>query len=511
MTTLSAWAATAEPPELPALEDDEDADVVVIGAGIAGLTTAYLLARDGRSVVLVDQDRPGRGMTGQTTAHLTAIQDRRFVQLEKKHGRETAIAVGQSHLAAVDLIDRITQEHKIPCDGARLDAYLMDTNGQLKGNQLVAEMNLLHEIGLEGTEPVREGEAPILSNTQGLRVPHQARMHALHYLHGLLKAAKDKGVRAYGRTHVKKVDDGKVLVDGGQTITARATVIATHTPLAAKELALKLSPHTTYVVAAPVTRGTLPDALYYDTESPYHYVRLQPWNDDQDLIIVGGADHRTGSPPSGGHDESFRSLETWARKNIPGFGDVELRWTGQVFDSADGVAYIGRSPDHKGETYVATGFSGNGTTHGTLAGMILADLIGGRHSPWAETYDPARKKGLATVESLRHNLNAAKHLIVDRVRNQGPDDVSQLAAGEGAVITRGTQHHAVYRHTDGRLEEHSAVCTHMGCIVHWNQNDATFECPCHGSRFGMDGRVLSGPAVAPLKPIEEEKKAEHKR
>jgi Rieske Fe-S protein len=282
-------------------------------------------------------------------------------------------------------------------------------------------------------------------------------------------------------------------------VRADALVVATNTPVNDRmTIHTKQFPFRTYVVAFQVPAGAIPLALYWDTADPYHYVRLARLDNGQELLIVGGEDHKTGQ----GHDEPgcFARLEAWARERFAEAGEVQYRWSGQVMEPMDGLAFIGRNPGDEENVYIANGDSGHGMTHGTIAGMLLTDLITGHEAgPWAKLYDPARRYLRASTRFVRENVNTAAQYL-DWVTPGEISSATQLAPGEGAVIREGLHKLAVCKDADGRIHRHSAVCPHLGCIVHWNSAEKSWDCPCHGSRFSPQGQVINGPALGGLAP-----------
>jgi Rieske Fe-S protein len=244
----------------------------------------------------------------------------------------------------------------------------------------------------------------------------------------------------------------------------------------------------------------VPDALYWEDADPYIYIRLQP-SGDHDMLIVGGADYKTGQRED--DEERLDELATWTRERFPMVHSVDYRWSGQVLEPADGLAFIGPNPDGAENVFIATGDSGHGMTHGTIAGMLLTDLILGRENEWSRLYDPHRVSLRAAGELARENLNVAAQYSAWVL----PGDVASaddVRPGEGAVVRRGTRHIAVYRDEAGSITERSAVCTHLKCIVNWNRLEKSWDCPCHGSRFTPTGEVLNGPAMAPLEPTDDD-------
>jgi glycine/D-amino acid oxidase-like deaminating enzyme/nitrite reductase/ring-hydroxylating ferredoxin subunit len=497
--TRSAWMDVAAPDYAP-LGQDTIADVCIVGAGIAGMTTAYMLAAEGRNVVVLDDGPVGGGMTQRTTAHLTNAIDDRYVQLERLHGRDGARYAAESHTAAIDRIEAIVREERIDCDFERLDGYLIaarDTPADLLDRELAAAQR----AGLADVAAVERAPIGTFESGRCLRFPRQGQFHPGKYLAGLARALERRGGRIFCSTHVSMVrggDAAHVATTAGRTVSAGAVVVATNTPINdIVTIHTKQAPYSTYVVAARVPRGSVTKALYWDTASPYHYVRLRNGGVDE-LLIVGGEDHKSGQAHDG--NERFARLEQWMRERFPAAGPVTLRWSGQVMEPMDGVAFIGRNPGDARNVYIATGDSGMGMTHGTIAGMLLTDLIVGRASPWESLYDPSRKMLRTPIEYAKENLNVAAQYVEDYLGGGDVDSTDALAPGQGAVLRRGLGKVAAYRDYDGVLHEHSAVCPHLGCIVTFDDVEKTWDCPCHGSRFDRYGRVIVGPANRNLAP-----------
>jgi Rieske Fe-S protein len=307
--------------------------------------------------------------------------------------------------------------------------------------------------------------------------------------------------------HMTGIDDGRparIVTTAGVQVECDAAVVATNTPVIDRLLIhTKQAAYRTYVIACRVPQGEVADYLLWDTLDPYHYLRLQRADADTDWLIVGGEDHKTGQPDDETLDEApFERLLAWTRERYPAAGAPEFRWSGQVLEPHDGLAFIGRNPMDASNVFVATGDSGNGLTHGTIAGMLLADLVTGRENPWATLYDPSRKSMLTAGTFLRENLNFASQYR-DFATPGEVDDPAMIEPGQGALLRRGATKHALYRDKRGTLHELSAICPHLGCLVHWNGVEKTWDCPCHGSRFAAeDGHVLNGPANRGLTVIE---------
>lgn len=495
--TDTLWMATSPLRLTPPLEGNLGAEVCVIGAGIAGITTAYLLAREGKRVVVLDDGAIGGGETGRTTAHLSNALDDRYYVLERMHGEAGARMAAASHAAAIDKIEGIVREEAIDCGFGRLDGFLFVPPGESL-DILDAELAAARRAGVAGVERLERVPIDRFDAGPCLRFPQQAQFHPLTYLNTLAQKLEEMGGRIYGATHVTSVEDVtplRVITDENGTVTADTIVCATNTPMIDwLAIHLQQAPYRTFAIAAPL-QGSMAPALYWDTGDPYHYVRMEA-----DMLIVGGEDHKTGQEDDG--PARFARLEAWTRERFP-IGQVEFQWSGQVMEPADGLGYIGRAPISPERMFVATGDSGHGMTHGTIAGILIADLIAGRENEWESLYDPGRKTLRAVGELLRENVNVAKQ-YVDLVTPGEARSDSDIPTGQGAVIRRGLKKVAVYRDKAGKLHEVSAVCTHLGCIVHWNSLEGTWDCPCHGSRFGIDGEVVNGPATTGLEKLASE-------
>ena len=501
--TRSVGMDSASLETAPPLTEDLRADVVVVGAGIAGITTAYLLARAGQSVVVLDSGPVGGGMTARTTAHLSAALDDHYEELIRLRGLDEARLAAESHMSAIDLIEQVQAAEQIACDFARVSGYLFCAPGD-DPDILVREIDAAHRVGLRDVDWADRAPVRGVDTGRCLRFARMGRFHPLKYLNGLVRAIRRDGGRFF-TAHVVAVrgnDRAEVETETGHRVAARAAVVATNSPINDKvSIHTKQAPYRTYVIAARVPRGAVADALYWDTGDPYHYVRLQPGEGDADVLIIGGEDHKTGQADD--MDARFARLEAWMREHFAQAGDVAWRWSGQVMEPVDYVGFIGRNPGDSPNVYVATGDSGMGITHGTIAGMVISDLILGRESPWAQLYDPARVTAKASGEFVSENLNVAAQ-FADYVTAGDVSSLRSLQPGDGAIVRRGLRKVAVYRNEDGVLVERSAICTHLGCIVAWNPLERCWDCPCHGSQFAPDGSAINGPASKPLAKVERE-------
>jgi len=494
--STSPWMASARGTRRTPLAEDLTADVCIVGAGIAGLSTAYQLTREGKSVVVLDDGEIAGGETGRTTAHLTHAMDDRYVELERLHGEKGARLAAESHTAAIDAIERIVRDERIECDFLRVDGYLFVPPGEDRA-LLERELEAAQRAGLTRVELV--SRAPIAHYDTGpaLRFPRQAQFHPLSYVTGLVQAILRDGGRIYTGTHVDAVEGGDeayVGTSSGHRVRAGAIVVATNAPINSRVLIpARQGPYRTYVIGARVPRGSVVRALYWDTADPYHYVRMAGDLTNvspSELLIVGGEDHKTGQADDA--ELRYERLESWARERFPDIDGIEFRWSGQVMEPVDALAFIGRNPLDKPNVFVATGDSGQGMTHGTIAGLLLADLIQGRENEWATLYDPSRVTLRAVGELAKEDLNFAAQ-YVDWMTRGEVSSLDAIPPDTGAIVRRGLIKVAVYRDERGELHERSAVCTHLGCIVGWNSGEKTWDCPCHGGRFDCYGRVVNGP------------------
>jgi glycine/D-amino acid oxidase-like deaminating enzyme/nitrite reductase/ring-hydroxylating ferredoxin subunit len=499
--TTPYWADLAPFPRFPKLQRDERVDVLVIGGGITGLTTAYLLAAAGRSVALLERERCAQADTGHTSAHLTMVTDKSLTELVKDFGREQAQAIWDGGLAAISQIEAITRDEQIGCGFDWVAGYL-HAAGQSQTDRatLEKEAATAADLGLDATFVE---EAPLFG-TPGIRFGGQARFHPRKYLADLARAVEARGGHIYEHSDAQEFLDSPLGVKAnGHTITCDDIVLATHNPLAgitnmasATMFQTKLALYTSYVVAGRVSRGRVPDALFWDTEEPYHYLRMEQRR-DHDVVIYGGEDHKTGQADD--TEQCYNRLEQRLTSLVSG---VELthRWSGQVIETPDGLPYIGETSPHQ---FVATGFSGNGMTFGTLGAMMARDRIIGRTSPWSEIFDAGRsalRKGI--WQYVKENTDFPLYLIRGRMAGVEAKSLRAVKEGDGMVLDLDGERVAASR-LNGRTIVRSAVCTHMGCIVGWNKAERTWDCPCHGSRFAPTGEVVGGPAESPLPEIPE--------
>ena len=499
--TLPYWSDSASLPRFSKLDRDEQVDVVVVGGGITGLTTAYLLTAAGKTVAVIERERCAAIDTGHTSAHLTMVTDQSLTALVKTVGREHAQAAWDAGLAAVSQIDSIVRDERIDCDFSWVRGYKHAPIGRTPGEERQAfedEAKLASDLGFDAEFVA---DVPFIGGP-GVMFPDQARFHPRKYLGALARTITDRGGLIFEHTPAEEFSDQPLSVKAnGHTISCAYVVVATHNPLVgnagmvgATLFQTKLALYTSYVVAGRVAKNHIPDALFWDTADPYHYLRIERHR-DHDLVIFGGEDHKTGQTSD--TNVCFDRLERTLR-SMNGDVDITHRWSGQVIETPDGLPYIGETADRQ---FAGTGFGGNGLTFGTLTAMMATDRIIGRKNPWSDLFEPGRKTLGAAWDYIRENKDYPYYMIRDRFAGAETRSKRAVPRGSGRVVEIDGKPVAVHREPTGATIERSAICTHMACIVDWNEAERTWDCPCHGSRFKPDGAVISGPAEAPLSEV----------
>lgn len=507
-STHSYWIDSVEPLLFTPLHENITTQVVVIGGGISGLSIAYCLAKKGKQVVLIEDGYIGSGETGRTTAHLVNALDDRYSEIESRLGQDTSRLAAESHTQAINFIESVIQLEKIDCEFRRINGYLFlhpsDTIRTLDD-----EFAATNRAGIK-TNFV--SEMPGMQNAKGpfLKFTDQAQFHPLKYLHGLAQAFIQYGGTIYTETRAGKISE-KEVVANKNIIRCEQVVVATNTPVNdLVTMHTKQHPYRTYVIGALVPKGSIEPALWWDTGNmnskwvadPYHYVRLQYYNEEFDMVISGGEDHKTGQAGDENIPEEnrFKKLIDWTTKKFPAIEKIVYKWSGQVLEPVDSLAYIGRNPGDK-NIYIVTGDSGNGMTHSAIAGMLISDLIMGLENPWEKIYEPSRITLKATGDFLKEVGNATVQYL-DYLAPGDVKSINELAPNQGAIISMGLKKAAVYKDDKDIVHAFSAVCPHLGCIIQWNASEKSFDCPCHGSRFTCQGKLVNGPANTDLKKID---------
>jgi glycine/D-amino acid oxidase-like deaminating enzyme/nitrite reductase/ring-hydroxylating ferredoxin subunit len=499
--TDSYWLRTSPAPPRPALTDNLDVDVAVVGAGIAGLSTAHALTRAGLRVAVLEAGRAAAGVTGYTTAKLTAQHTLVYDRLRRTRGPEGARLYARSQSEAIEHAAALVDELGIACEWETRDAYTY-VRDRARVDELRAEAKAAREAGLPAAFTTETGlPFPVAG---AVRVTGQAQFHPVKYLRAITDDLLARGGQLYEETRVVGLQEGgepcRLTTESGHTVTARDVVIATHYPVFDRALLFaRLSPRRELVVAGPLGGGPDPEGMYITPEENTRSVRTAPYDADGQRLLVVTGEHFT--PGTGDVRAGLAGLAAWAEEHFPGVA-LDHAWATQDNDSTDTVPLVG--PFHPGarHTWVATGFGGWGLSGGIMAGLLLTSLITGRDCAWRELYDPRRLKSVVreAPSLLKTQAEVARHLIGDRLKP--PASVDDLAPGDGAVVRADGGRLAVHRDEEGALHAVSARCTHLGCLVSFNRAERAWECPCHGSRFAVDGTVLHGPAVRPLEQRE---------
>ena len=494
----SLWVGTSEVTRFHELHGDLTTDVVVAGAGIAGLTTAALLKGDGARVVVVEAGRVAAGVTGYTTAKLTLLHGLVFDDLVEAFGEEAARKYADANLAGMATVADLALRHGIDCDLERRPAYTYTTDPTMV-DKVRAEVAAARRLGLEA-DFTTETDLPYPVEA-AIRVADQAQFHPRKYCVGLARAIDGAGCAVYEGTRALSVDEGDgrctVETDHG-TITAGFVVEATHLPFSdSGGFFARTHPMRSYALSARL-EGPVPQGMYLSVDTPSRSIRSARM-DGEEVVIVGGESHKVGQDPD--TRERHAALEAWARSEFP-VRSVDYRWSAQDYMPADHVPFVGRLSPASERILVATGFKKWGMSNGSAAGVMLADRIAGRPNPFADFFDTDRVNPRQSIKELvKENANVVKRFVGDRLRTE-TRSVADLAPGEAAILVEGTERVAVHRDEAGVVHAVSPVCTHLGCTVTWNTAELTWDCPCHGSRFNCDGEVIQGPAVKDLEPKE---------
>jgi glycine/D-amino acid oxidase-like deaminating enzyme/nitrite reductase/ring-hydroxylating ferredoxin subunit len=505
----SLWTDTTPRTDFPALDGDRQVETAVVGGGIVGVTAALHCAEAGREVVLLEADRVVEGVTGKTTAKVTAQHGLIYADLLENHGRDAARKYAEANSAAIEEVARRVEERDIDCDFQRLPAYTYAADADQR-RAVEREASVAEGLGLPASyveDPPFPGGSP-----GAVKFAEQAQFHPRKYLLDLVEAIPHEEAEShvFEQTKVTAIEDAsggsggtagsrdeslcRVETERG-TVTAENVLVATHFPIEDSSFYFaRQFPKRSYVLAVRLAEEP-PEGMFYRDAEPYFSVRPHP-TDDGTLTLVGGQNHKTGQ--GGSTEARYRRLVEQARDHFD-VESVEYRWSTQDFVSADDVPFVGELGPKTEGVYVGTGFGGWGMTNGTAAGRMLAAFAQGKSPRWTDAFDPQRiDPGAAGTDLVTENVNVGKEFTKDWAKTLLGGVDPDVAPGEGEVIRRDGKPLAVSRDDEGDIHVTSAVCTHMGCLVHWNDGEQSWDCPCHGSRFSIDGEVLDGPAVEDL-------------
>jgi glycine/D-amino acid oxidase-like deaminating enzyme/nitrite reductase/ring-hydroxylating ferredoxin subunit len=502
MENVPYWIDSAPIKRFPRLQKNVGVDVLVIGAGVTGITAAYLLKKAGLSVALIEREQVASIDTGHTTAHLTYVTDVELQELARNFGSDHAQATWDAGAAAINEIERIVREEAIDCEFTRVPAYVYLSKNDFSQKEISSlrkEANLALKLGFDAAYL----ESAPYFNSPAVRFADQAKFHPRKYLRSLVEKVTGNGSHVFEKSAVTEFDAKRRRAKINRSwIAFERAIMATNNPLvglasvtSAMLLQTKLSLYTSYALGARVPSQTVPEGLFWDTREPYDYLRVDR-HGDFDYVIYGGEDHKTGQKRK--TKEAYARLWARLKKIIPG-ARIDHRWSGQVVCTPDGLPYIGENADSQ---FIATGYCGNGITFGTVAAMMARDWATLSKNPWTRLFAVDRKKLKgAAWNYLRENKDYPYYMIKDRLAGPEADSVTELRRGEGMIIGSRGKKRAVFRDHDGKVHKLSPVCTHLGCLVRWNPSESTWDCPCHGSRFKATGEVIAGPAEQGLAPI----------
>lgn len=498
--SISVWFDKEKMPKCVQLKEDFTTDVCIIGGGIAGLTTAYLLMKEGKRVCVLESSELASGQSGKTTAHFVNALDDRFFNLETLHGEDGLKLAINSHSEAIRKVEEIIHREKIDCNLKKLSGFLFSLDDENE-DVLEKEYEAAHKAGLIDVQRMAFSPFSNFDIGPSLHFPRQMQLHPVKYLAGLTDKILAGGGQIFTHTHVIEMQGGEdayVKTQNNSIVSCDSIVVATNTPINDTfSIHTKQAAYRTYVLGFKIEKGIFPDALIWDTLEPYHYIRLEH-QDDTDILIVGGEDHKTGQETD--PESHYQNLEKWARKHLSFLGEIAYKWSGQVMEPVDGLAFLGKNPNDEDNVYIITGDSGNGMTHSTIGAMLITDSIMGRENPWEKLYSPSRISFMATKKYLKENLNVAAQYM-DWLDPKFKVNLNRLTPDQGIVFRKGGKMMAAYKNETGDIEYMSAVCPHLAGIVAWNKSEKSWDCPCHGSRFDCHGEVIEGPAIVGLKPF----------
>ncbi len=492
----SAWLQDSAPQSFAPLRGSRRTDVLVVGGGITGLTTALLLKERGKSVVLLEASRIAGGASGYTSAHLTTQLERSYRELIKSFGAQPLRRFIDGRKAAVAHIAAWVDQHRIDCDFRRVPGFWYAEDHDQR-RDLERELAAVQEVDPEARFTF---DVPWVRARAAIAFANQAQLQPVTYLRALAVQVHGDGCFVFEGSPVQSLHDGVpcVAVTPGGEVRADQVVLATHTPIGRTVLHTELAPYRSYVIAATLGDGSPPEALFWDDAEPYHYVRTFQKPDGRRLLVIGGEDHKTGQTKD--ERRHYAALERYAKERFD-LGIIEHSWSTELFDSIDGLPYVGHLGGDR-HTFVATGYGGDGLTCGTLAAQVLADELTGRQHPLEGVLSPRRIKPLAGGKRfVRENANVARHFLEDRLKAADQPSLEALVPGQGGLVTIGGKKVAAYRDEHGALHTFSAVCQHLKCIVQWNPAERTWDCPCHGGRYAPTGEVISGPPMQGLTPV----------
>lgn len=499
----SIWEVADHPTNIySTFRKDEIYDTLIVGGGITGLSTALLLREHGQKCLLVEAHTIGFGTTGGTTAHLNTFLDATYPEIDSDFGEGASKQMAKASKDVISMIQKNIETYGIDADFEYKEAYLYSQNDK-ETDELMDILKSSQAAGLE-VNPSKKNGLPIPFE-KAIRFEKQAQFHPIKYILGLAKAFKNLGGEVLENTFVsssEKIDGIHLVNTSSGEIRAKHIVYATHIPPGINILSLRNAPYRSYVLGVKLEDAQYPDALCYDMQEPYHYFRTHVI-DGQRYLIAGGEDHKTGHAEP---EEAFLNLENYLNSYFQ-ISEVSFKWSSQYYVPVDGLPYVGQLPGGDEGIFVATGFNGNGMILGSLSAQIISDQILGKENEFSKLLSPSRLKPVSGFSSfVKENADVAYHFLADRFGAEELQSISAMPKDTGNLVEIDGGKVAVYKDPDGELTALSPICTHAGCIVHWNQSEKSWDCPCHGGRFSVKGKVLTGPPRKDLQQIGIEKK-----
>ncbi|MCL6261041.1 FAD-dependent oxidoreductase [Aquiflexum sp. TKW24L] len=475
-------------------------DVAIVGGGITGVSTAFNLQKRGKSCILLEASNIGFGTTGGTTAHINDFFETTFDKAISDFGQENAELFKECGSEAVRIIESNVRENNIDCDFEKKTAHLfaLDEN-QVKQLEDIVEGS--HKVG-HRMRYIDDISYPI-PFLKAVEIPNQAQFHPIKYIKALCEIYLNSGgvivENCVCESHDEK-DSLIILTTSKGPVQARNVVYATHIPPGINRLHFMNAPYRSYAMAFTLNHDQYPNELGYDLEDPYHYYRTQYINGEQ-MLIAGGEDHKTGHAEDTG--ACFSKLENYVRTYFD-VDKVAFSWSSQYFEPVDGFPYIGVLPGSEGKIFTATGFAGNGMTLGSIASRIISDLILTGSSKYEEIFSPARIKPIAGfTDFVKEQATVVVDFVKDKIFAERIGSLAEINGGEAKVIKYEGDNFAIYKETSGRMHLLKSTCPHAKCEVRWNSAEISWDCPCHGSRFNINGKMLTGPSVKGLTPVQE--------
>lgn len=496
MDTTSVWEGTAVANHFPALAQDSDANVVIIGGGITGITAALLLSQAGKQVIVLEALSIGFGTTGHSTGNLYATVDHQLYHIRDKWDQKTATAVARSRNEALDFIEQVATTYNIPCHFFRRPQYIFATDAS-QVEQMEEEYEATRDAGLD-VALVRDVPLP-LAITQALKIEQQAQFHPATYVGELANRVASSGCQIYEHSRVVEIDNDNLIVHTANgSVRAEKIILATHTPVGIHPVQTLLGPYREYALAARLQDEQYPEGIFWSLEQPSHSIRSYDADGTKYLIVIG-EEHKTGQHDS--EEDYYQKVEQYMRSHF-NVEQIAYQWSAQNYQPADLLPYIGRTLGSE-HVYMATGFGTDGLIYGTLAARLLTDDILGQENPWQDLYRATRLTPVKSAkEFIKENVDVAQQYAKAILGGVGIESLQDIAPGEGQVAEINGERFAVYRNENNQLTFLSPFCTHMGCLVRWNQPQKSWDCPCHGSRFRFDGEVIEGPALKALEKKE---------